>query len=198
VLHARAQLTGAGDSVRTAAANADGAVTLVMPRGRMRQAFAELLGINAGKGLLMLMSKDQTETPVRCAVAEFRVTDGTLAAQRIIMDTGVVVANGSGWISLENETMNLLIDGETKRPRLLRVWAPITVQGRIRQPQLGVRTGDVVAQGGIAAALGALVAPVAALLPFIDPGLADDADCGALIAEAGRGRAPVATASRGR
>ncbi|MBW3560761.1 MAG: AsmA family protein, partial [Proteobacteria bacterium] len=117
-LHARAKLTGAGESVHAAASNADGAITLVMPRGRMRQAFAELLGINAGKGLMLLLSKDQSETPVRCAVAEFKVTNGTLSAQRIIVDTGVVLASGSGTISLDNESMNLLIDGETKQPRL--------------------------------------------------------------------------------
>lgn len=196
LLHARAKLTGAGDSVHRAASNANGAVTLVMPRGRMRQAFAELLGINAGRGLMLLLSKDQRETPVRCAVAEFKVTNGTLAAQRIIVDTGVVVANGSGTISLDNESMNLLIDGETKQPRLLRVWAPITVQGRLAQPKFGVKTGEVVAQGGLAVALGALVSPIVALLPFVDPGLADDADCGALVAQAGRQGAPVRTAGR--
>ena len=195
-LHARARLRGAGASVHEAAANSDGGITLVLPRGQMRQAFAELLGINAGKGLLLLLSKDQTETPIRCAVADFKVTNGTLVAQRIVIDTGVVLAKGSGTISLDTETMNLLIDGETKRPRLLRVWSPITVQGSLRKPKVGIKVGNVIAQGGIAAALGALINPLAALLPFVDPGLADDADCGALIAQAGRQGAAVTASAR--
>ena len=33
-------------------------------------------------------------------------------------------------------------------------------------------------------ALGAVVAPVTALFAFVDPGLAEDADCGRLIANA--------------
>jgi uncharacterized protein involved in outer membrane biogenesis len=195
-LHARAKLRGAGASVHEAASNADGGVTLVLPRGQMRKAFAELLGINAGRGLLLLMSKDQTETPIRCAVADFKVTDGTLVAQRIVIDTGVVLANGSGTISLDDESMNLLIDGETKRPRLLRVWSPITVQGSLRSPKLGIKAEQVVVQGGIAAVLGALINPLAALLPFVDPGLAEDADCGALIAQAGRQGAAVSASVR--
>jgi uncharacterized protein involved in outer membrane biogenesis len=182
--------------VHEAASNADGGVTLVLPRGQMRKAFAELLGINAGRGLLLLMSKDQTETPIRCAVADFKVTDGTLVAQRIVIDTGVVLANGSGTISLDDESMNLLIDGETKRPRLLRVWSPITVQGSLRSPKLGIKAEQVVVQGGIAAVLGALINPLAALLPFVDPGLAEDADCGALIAQAGRQGAAVSASVR--
>jgi uncharacterized protein involved in outer membrane biogenesis len=194
-LHARARLKGAGSSVHAAASNSNGGITLVLPRGQMRQAFAELLGINAGKGLLLLLSKDQTETPIRCAVADFKVTNGTMVAQRIIVDTGVVLANGSGSISLDNESMNLLIDGETKKARLLRLWSPITVQGPLTGPKFGVKGGPLVAQGGLAVALGALVSPLAAILPFVDPGLADDADCGALIAQAGRQGAAVTAAA---
>jgi AsmA family protein len=196
-LHARAKLHGVGASIHEAASNASGGVTLIVPRGTMRQAFAELLGINAGRGLMLLLSKDQRETPVRCAVADFGVSNGIMSARRIVIDTGVVLANGSGTISLRDETMNLLIDGETKRPRLLRLWSPITIQGPIRAPKPGVKVGSIVAQGGIAAALGAIINPIAALLPFVDPGLAKDADCGALIAQAGsRGAAATTTAAR--
>jgi uncharacterized protein involved in outer membrane biogenesis len=49
-LMARAKLTGVGNSVHRAASTADGSVTVVAPRGQMRQAFAELLGVNASKG----------------------------------------------------------------------------------------------------------------------------------------------------
>ena len=48
-----------------------------------------------------------------------------------------------------------------------------------------LKKGDeVVTQGGLVGALATLVNPVAALLGFIDPGLAEDADCCALIAGA--------------
>ncbi len=59
--------------MRRAAAAADGAVTGVIPQGQIRRAFAELLGINATKGLFLLLAEDQTPTPLRCAVADFRV-----------------------------------------------------------------------------------------------------------------------------
>jgi hypothetical protein len=49
----------------------------------------------------------------------------------------------------------------------------------------------VLVQGGLAAGLGALLAPLAAVLPFVDAGLAKDANCAALssqsqVAEAAR------------
>jgi len=182
---ARVRLEGSGASVHRFADNSSGTISLVMPQGEMRQAFAELLGINAGAGLRQLLSGDQSTTPIRCAVADFGVSNGTATARTLVIDTGVVLVNGSGSINLGTERMNLRLDGETKEPRLLRVWSPITVNGPVRNPSLGVDGGEVAAQVGLAGLLGAVVSPIAAILPFVDPGLADDADCGALVASAG-------------
>ncbi|MNI61178.1 hypothetical protein D3C73_1164310 [compost metagenome] len=101
-----------------------------------------------------------------------------------MIDTDVVLAQGSGTIDLGAEKLNLKIDGETKKPRLLRVWAPITITGPLASPDLGVDLSAVATQGGVVGALATLVSPIAALLGFIDPGLAEDADCGSLIASA--------------
>jgi len=180
----RAKLEGAGASVHDFAAGSKGSISLVVPQGQMRAAFAELLGINVGAGLRKLLSGDQSTTEIRCAVADFNVSGGTATAQTFVIDTGVVLAQGEGTIDLGAETMNLRIDGETKQPRLLRVWAPITVQGSLTAPKLGVDVGSVVAQGGVAGLLGAVVAPITALFAFVDPGLAEDANCGQLIAGA--------------
>ena len=182
---ARVRLEGAGASIHRFADNASGSISVVMPRGEMRQAFAELLGINVGAGLRQLLSGDQSTTEVRCAVADFGVSGGSATARTLVIDTGVVLVTGSGSINLGTERMSLRLDGETKEPRLLRVWSPITVNGPIRAPGLGVEGGQVVAQVGLAALLGAVAGPIGALLPFVDPGLADDADCGALLSGAG-------------
>jgi hypothetical protein len=45
----------------------------------------------------------------------------------------------------------------------------------------------------LATALGVLATPIASVIAFIDPGLAKDADCGGLIAEAEREGAPPVT-----
>ena len=101
-----------------------------------------------------------------------------------VIDTTPVLARGAGTIDLGAETMNLRIDGETKEARLVRLWSPIVVQGPLTAPRVGVDTGSVVGQAGLGAAIGALLNPLAALLPFVDPGLAEDANCGALISSA--------------
>lgn len=189
----RVKLTGAGNSVHQAAANANGEVLAVAPGGEIREAFAELLGINVTKGLGLLLAKDQSKVDVRCAVAHFQAKDGVLSANQIVFDTEPVLGTGRGTINLGTERVDFKIAGHAKEPRLVRVMAPITIKGPIKSPKIGVEAGTAVAQGGIAALLTA-VTPLAAILPFIDLGLAKDAACGALIADAGRQGAPVRTA----
>ena len=178
----RARLEGPGASVHDFAAASKGTISLVVPQGRMRAAFAELLGINVLAGLLKM--DDDSTAEIRCAVADFTVSGGTATARTFVIDTTPVLAHGTGTIDLDSETMNLRIDGETKEARLVRLWAPILVQGPLMSPKVGVDTGEVAAQVGLGAIIGALVNPFAALAAFVDPGLADDANCGALISSA--------------
>jgi uncharacterized protein involved in outer membrane biogenesis len=191
MIEARAQLHGLGDTIHKAASSANGKVVLVAPRGKIRQAFAELLGINVANGLYLLLSKDQRETDLRCAVAQFDVKNGVMSVSDAVFDTGVVRAVGKGSVDLRTESLDLRLEGQPKKPRFVRLWAPITLKGTLLHPKLGVDAGKVAGQVGIAAAVGAVLAPLAAILPFVAPALAKDADCAALLSGAKAQGAPV-------
>jgi uncharacterized protein involved in outer membrane biogenesis len=190
-LEARARLTGVGASVRSAAAAADGVVAVTIPQGQMRQLLAEAMGIDVTKSLFLYLSKDQKPTPVRCAVAEFKGHDGVLTAQRLLIDTGDVLAQGGGTVNLRDETLNLEITGKPKHFRLIRLAAPITLKGRLDDPKIGVDLAKAAPQAGAAVALGVFATPFAAILPFVNLGTGKDANCGALLAEAAANGAPV-------
>jgi uncharacterized protein involved in outer membrane biogenesis len=181
---AHARLSGTGNSVYKAVASSDGQVTAAMPNGTMRQAFAELLGINVSKGLIMLLSENPQGTPIHCAVGDFRVVNGVLNAETLVLDTDVVVANGEGRIDMRNETMDLRIDGDSKKFRLVRLLSPVTIKGPIAKPKIGIEPGPAIVQGVIGVGLGVLINPLAAIIPFIEPGGAEDADCAGLLARA--------------
>jgi uncharacterized protein involved in outer membrane biogenesis len=183
-LVSRIRLSGAGDSVHRAAAHANGEVVVVSPGGEIRESFAELLGVDVTKGLGLLWSKDKGVVPVRCAVADFKAVNGRLTADAIVFDTGPVLATGKGWIDLDRERMSFRIEGRPKEFRLVRALIPITVEGPILGPKVKLDTGQAVAQGGVGLLLASVVSPLAAILPFVDPGLAKDAACGALISDA--------------
>jgi uncharacterized protein involved in outer membrane biogenesis len=185
----RAKLVGSGDSVHAAFASANGTLTLVAADGEIRKALAELMGVNVIKGLGLLNKQDMT--PIRCGVANFEARNGVMYASNIVLDTGPVVVRGKGTINLGAEQIDLTFRGQDKKFRLVRVLLPITAKGPIMAPKVGVQPGSAVAQGGAAVALGTLLTPLAAILPFVDPGLAKNANCAALVAEARADGAPV-------
>jgi len=150
------------------------------------------MGIDATKGLFMLLSKDKHQTDVRCAVATFRVQNGVLVSQNIVFDTGVVLVNGSGTVNLNDESLNLTFKGKPKQFRLVKLNAPILIGGHLSRPTFGINAGPVIAQGGIGAVLSAVSAPLAAL-PFLNLHGAPDANCAALLSQASAEGAPTTT-----
>jgi uncharacterized protein involved in outer membrane biogenesis len=194
-LEARAVLHGDGDTVHRVASTANGTFTVVVPRGRMRKEFAELLGINVTKALGLYLTGDKSDTGLRCAVADFRATNGVLYAQNFIVDTDVVRSEGKGNIALGPETMDLELTGKPKQFRLFHLSAPITVTGHLKSPKFGVKPGAAPLQAAGAVALGVVLPPLAVILPFVDPGLAKDANCVGLVSNAQAKGAPVRVSS---
>ncbi|MBS0362312.1 MAG: AsmA family protein [Proteobacteria bacterium] len=191
---ARARLHGTGDSVHDAMADADGEVMIVAPHGEIQKSLAELAGVNVIKGLGLLFSKDQSTTPIRCGVLHFTGRGGVLSADRLVLDTDPVLIDGGGFINLDTEQLGFNVKGHPKKFQLVRLVAPITVSGPILGPKVDVHKGQAIAQGAGAVALGAVLSPLAVLLPFVDPGLAKDANCAGLKMEAQEKGAPVNSA----
>jgi uncharacterized protein involved in outer membrane biogenesis len=187
-LDGRIRLHGTGSSVHKTAASANGDLTLVLPKGNMRAAFAELAGIDLDKGLGLLLTKNKADTEVRCGVASFHADSGDLKANSLLVDTTQVLVTGDGDINLRNEVLNLSLRGRPKEVHLLRLRSPIKIHGTLAHPDIGLEPGSVLRQAGGAIALGALLTPLAAVLAFVDGGLAKDANCAALIAQAEQGK----------
>lgn len=184
-VQARVILKGRGSSIHEVASNASGTVTAVLPHGALRSSLAELAGFDLrGIGLMAAGSKD--DTAIRCGVASFGLKDGTLTAERLVLDTGPVLITGAGTIDLASEAYDLQFQGRPKHPRL-RVRAPLLVRGTFGHPSIGTEVRKPALQAAGAIALGILLTPVASMLAFVDPGLAKDTDCAALLAEAGPG-----------
>ncbi len=183
LLQARAVIDGTGDSVHAVMGDSNGRVTLILPEGQVTSAFAELTGIDVAKGLRLLLTKGDDKAPVRCGVAQFNIKDGRMSAENITFDTKDVLIRGSGGINLGPEELNLNIKGEPKKIRFTRLRTPIEIRGHLASPSFGVNAGSVAKQGAIAVALGVLATPLAAILAFVDPGLAKNQNCAAMLAD---------------
>ena len=183
MLSGRVKLHGTGGSVHKFASSADGSVSVVIPHGQIRAVLAELTGINLARGLGLLVTGDKHETALRCGVASFEARRGQLSARTIVMDTTNVLITGKGDVDLQNERLNIALQGKPKKIRLLRLRSPVKITGTLEQPKVGIDPAKTIMQAGAGALLATLLTPVGAILAFVDPGLAKNADCSELTAQ---------------
>jgi len=155
-IHAR----GRGDSLHALAAGADGSLSARVLRGTIRDSLAELAGVDL-RGLGLTLSGRSRQVPVHCAAADFEIHAGVMHATRFFIDSEPVFISGDGQVLLDPETLDLKLRGEPKGLRILRLKAPVLVQGTLLQPKLSV---DVADSG----------------LKLVDRGTPNDADCAAL------------------
>jgi AsmA family protein len=186
----RIELHGRGKSMHEIGSTAAGNVSFVIPHGDIRTAFAEALGINAARALGLLLTGSQEKTGIRCGVANFKAEGGVFAAQDIVFDTDKMLILGKGEVDLGPEALDLSLTGQPKHFTFFRIKSPVEITGTLSHPKVGLKPGNTPGEVALATALGVLATPLASVLGFIDPGLAKDADCGGLIAEAEREGAP--------
>jgi uncharacterized protein involved in outer membrane biogenesis len=133
----------------------------LLPKGTMRTSLAELIGLDL-RGLGLTLEKNKGDTNVRCAAADFQAHAGVFNVQRMVLDTDPVRIDGGGSIRMDTEAIDLELRGEPKSMRVLRLKAPLKVQGTLAHPSIGIQHGD-------------------SKLVLLDKGRGRDEDCGALI-----------------
>lgn len=190
----RLRVRGTGDSMHAFASTADGILSIVIPHGDLEQAFVEFAGIDVVRGLGLVLTKKHQQTALHCGIADFEAHRGIATVKQVVFDTPVVIITGKGDVNLRDEHLDLQLNGEPKKFRIGVLRTPIEIRGTLRHPAIGVKASKLVAQGAIAAALGVVGTPLAAIAAFVDPGLNKSADCQALLADARSMGAPLRTA----
>jgi AsmA family protein len=182
-LSGRLELSGEGKSLHELAATANGTLTAVIPRGTLRSSIADVIGLSLTGAL---GAKTHPETAIRCAVASFDAHDGVVTARTFLLDTDQMLISGTGEAHLDSETLNFVLHGRPKHVSLA-LHSGVALRGTLAHPEIRLAGGDSAAQTGVAVALGILLTPVAAALAFVNPGLAHNPDCAALLAQASTG-----------
>jgi uncharacterized protein involved in outer membrane biogenesis len=123
------------------------------------------------------------QVELNCMASDFAVTDGLMQARTFIVDTAESSINVSGQVNLKQERLDLTINPENKRLRVITLRSPLYVRGSFKQPDVGVDKGVLALRAGGVVALGAVAPVAAALLPLIDLGPGQDSPCAKLLSE---------------
>lgn len=162
------QLRGSGSSTASMLSTLDGSVQVWVKNGAISQLLMEGVGLDAAQALGLLLRGDRN-VDLRCAVLSLKAEKGTLHSETGIVDSSDTLLLMSGDISLAAEKIDLTLRAKPHDSSLLSLRAPLHVTGSFAAPRIRPDGGTVAMKVGAAALLGIFMAPLAALLPLIDP-----------------------------
>ena len=178
-LGAQVRLKGRGNSVAAMMGTANGTVAAGMAGGRVSELAVWLVNLNGGELIPLLFGGDRP-TPVRCAAAAMDVNGGVGTIGMFVFDTEESRITADGNVDFRNERLDVTLRPEAKKPGLLSIRGPIHIHGPFRKPAFAVAPQSI-ARGVGAIALG-LVNPLLALVPLVETGGGQDANCAAVLA----------------
>lgn len=175
VLEGELVLAGQGRSTAQILGSADGDGRLLLRRGTVSHLLTEAAGIDLAQALGVLVRGDEP-LPLRCARLEFGVQDGLVVPRIAVIDNRDSTVFVDGRASLADETLALRAQARPKDFSPLSLRTPVLIGGHFSRPEVGLQASRLAGRAAAAIALGVLAAPVAALLPFIDPGSGERPD----------------------
>jgi uncharacterized protein involved in outer membrane biogenesis len=181
-MYGRADLKGHGASIGDMLGTSNGKMVIASEGGRVSDLLMQLLEIDVAHALMLLGTRNQ-QVELRCAVGQLDVKNGVITPEQFIVDTTETYVKVDGKMDLANERFDLETKGRNKNPTVFLLRTPIVMEGPLKKPKIHPKAGPIVAQAGAAAALAAVATPLA-IVPFLDAGKKQDADCDQLLAEA--------------
>jgi uncharacterized protein involved in outer membrane biogenesis len=181
-LNGRIDLTGRGNAIAQVLGSSSGSMALLMGKGEISNILLEFMGLDGGEIIKFLAGGDRN-VRLRCAAAAFDVKQGLMSSRAIVLDTSDTLINGSGQISLANETLDLVLYPQPKDVSILSLRSPLKITGTFSQPSAFPDKGALAGRAGVALLLGA-INPLLALAATLETGPGKDADCERVLAAA--------------
>lgn len=113
---------------------------------------------------------------MHCAAMQFKAREGIVRPDVAIVDTPAATILASGAVSLATERLALRIDSRPRQMSLLSLRTPVDIGGTFADPAVGLHP-DPLGWKVLAAAALSAVAPLAALIPLVDPAQPTDGGC---------------------
>jgi len=193
-LDALVKVKGSGRSAAEILASLDGDLRMHMRDAAISHLAIEAAGIDLAQGLGMLLKGDDA-LPIQCNVADLDIVKGVARPKVFVVNTRDSTIWIDGTVSFHDESLDLRFVVSPKDFSPLTLRTPVRVRGTLGHPAVSLELGKLVGKAG-AAGLLALLNPLAAIIPFIDPGSRKDAaqtdsECAALARTSGVIPAPV-------
>jgi uncharacterized protein involved in outer membrane biogenesis len=135
-------LTGTGLSLAEFLASANGDVLLSMQEGQLGRVLTELVGLDVAETIEKALARQKTYQ-LRCMVADFRVHEGRMETQMLLIDTTDTKVIGGGFIDLRAKMLGLKLEPKAKDFSLFSVQSPLYITGPLGKLAAGPKLGEM-------------------------------------------------------
>lgn len=172
-LSGRATGEGRGRSTAEILASLKGQLRGQIRDGTVSHVAIEAIGLDVAQGLGVTLRGDDA-LKVQCAVADVAVERGVFKPRVMVLDTkdSVVWIDGAASLATEALDLRAVVTPKDFSPLALRT--PLRLQGSLAAPAVVAEPGPLGVKAAAAVAL-AFLHPLAAAIPFIDPGDPEEA-----------------------
>ncbi|WP_066271535.1 AsmA family protein [Hydrogenophaga palleronii] len=192
-LSARLDVTGAGNSTGDILASLNGPMDLRLRDGTISHLATEAMGLDVAQALGVLVRGDHP-LPLRCARLDLRARNGVVEPRLAVIDNQDSTVRITGSVNLRDESLALRLVTQPKDWSLLSLRTPITLNGSLGKPAIGIEGRRLAGRVLGAVALGVAAGPAAAVIPLMEQGQKNEADpCEAQASEAAPAAGATAT-----
>ncbi|HSC63732.1 MAG TPA: AsmA family protein [Caldimonas sp.] len=193
-LDALVKVKGSGRSAAEILASLDGDLRMHMRNAAVSHVAVEAAGLDLAQALGVMIKGDDA-LPIQCNVADLDIVKGIARPKVFVVNTRDSTIWIDGTVSFRDESLDLRFVVSPKDFSPLTLRTPVHVRGTLGKPAVSLELGKLAGKAG-AAGLLALLNPLAAIIPFIDPGSKRDAaqsdnECAALARTSGVIPSPV-------
>jgi uncharacterized protein involved in outer membrane biogenesis len=149
-IRSQLKISARGKSLADMAANANGTLVAIVDGGSISNLVDAKLGLNLGKVLGLRIRGDQP-IALHCGAAAFEFRNGIGKSQALLLDTEQTHTDGTGIVNLREQTFELLLTPQPKKPGLFTLNSSIRVQGAFKNASFKVDDRVPLKKGGAAA-----------------------------------------------
>lgn len=174
LLNAQAKLKGKGNSTAELLNTLNGDLSMYVRNGEISRLVIEAVGLDIAQAVGLLIKGDDN-LKMQCAVVDFKAKQGVMRSNVALVDTSLTTIVLDGNVDMGEEALDLRMTAEPKNFSPFTVRSPIKITGTFLNPKVTPKAEPIAARvvGGI---LLAFVNPLAAILPFLDPGKLGDSE----------------------
>lgn len=169
-------LKSRGQSPHELASQLEGNVRLGVEEGQLMATVVEAFGFDLTESISSIIA-DNPKTELECAIVAFQADKGRLENKVFVIGTGDTDILGRGFIDLGAEKMDFVLQARPKDFSIGAAKSPIEIKGPLNDINVRLADKSLLARGAAAVALGALLNPAAAILPFVELGLGKEGRC---------------------